>query len=54
MPFVVVWSRVLFRRTRGTLAEHAVAHLCVLGQFVLGGITYGVAIGIGVTVAARL
>ena len=35
VPFVVLWSRLLLRRSGLTLAEHSVVHLYLLGQVVL-------------------
>ena len=42
VPFVVAWSRLFLRRSGLTWAEHAVAHLYLLGQ---------VALGVGLTVS---
>ena len=44
VPFVTLWSRFLLRKAGLTLAEHAAAHLYLLGQVALG---VGLGLGLG-------
>ncbi|WP_412069818.1 DUF3667 domain-containing protein [Rubrivirga sp. IMCC43871] len=52
VPFVTLWSRLLLRRSGLTLAEHAVAHLYLLGQVAL--IAFGLSISLGEVVSGQI
>ncbi|WP_412060864.1 DUF3667 domain-containing protein [Rubrivirga sp. IMCC45206] len=52
VPFVTLWSRFLLRRSGLTLAEHATAHLYLLGQVALVGL--GLSIALGESVPGRI